>query len=338
MPQSFFSPYPKYLQIRAVLLRRLQDEFAPGDRFPTESALCEEFGVSRETIREALTPLEEQGLIVRGRGAGTIVRQRPEAASERRLTGLVEDFTELKRDTYTTILATEVRPAQEREARGLSVDVGAPIYLVRRLRFLDNAPLAIHDAYLPVEYGVPLARRDLTHTTLLRELQSYLGDILIEDFQEIDACIADPQFAQLLDVAISGPLLQIRRRHIDRAGKPVVFFQSWFRSDRYYATVKFPAPLADADDAVGAPRGSRRQPPAGAVTALFPVPAPEEIGSARGLDIAPEQRQAAARAVARNLSSLAEVAHKLAVGATPADFSITQSSVVASLVEAGRAK
>ena len=40
MQQPFFSPYPKYLQIRAVLLRRLHDEFAAGDRFPTESALC----------------------------------------------------------------------------------------------------------------------------------------------------------------------------------------------------------------------------------------------------------------------------------------------------------
>jgi DNA-binding GntR family transcriptional regulator len=51
MQQPFFSPYPKYLQICAVLLRRPHDEFAAGDRFPTESALCEEFGVSRETIR-----------------------------------------------------------------------------------------------------------------------------------------------------------------------------------------------------------------------------------------------------------------------------------------------
>jgi GntR family transcriptional regulator len=320
MQQPFFSPYPKYLQIRAVLLRRLHDEFAPGDRFPTESALCEEFGVSRETIREALTPLEEQGLIARSRGAGTIVRRRPETAIERRLTGLVEDFTELKRETHTAILATEVRSAQEREARGLSLEQGEPIYLIRRLRFLDGTPLAIHDAYLPVGYGEPLARRDLTRTTILRELQSYLGDILIEDFQEIDASIADPQFAQLLDIPISGPLLQIRRRHVDRGRKPVVFFQSWFRSDRYYATVKFPVPSADAEGP-----GGRVQSRCGNVVVDLAAEAAvssvhECLLQIHGLQIKPEPTRFAARAAERNLSGLAAVRHKLQAVATPRDY------------------
>lgn len=324
MPQPFFSPYPKYLQIRAVLLRRLHDDFAPGDRFPTESALCEEFGVSRETIREALTPLEEQGLIVRGRGAGTIVRRRPETAIERRVTGLVEDFTELKRDTYTTMLATEVRSAQEREARGLAVEPGAPIFFIRRLRFLDGAPLSIHDAYLPVEYGVPLARRDLTRSTILRELQSYLDDVLIEDFQEIDACIADPQFAEQLAVAISGPLLQIRRRHVDRTGKPAVFFVSWFRSDRYYATVKFPVPSADTEGIAGHARGTSGR-TASDLPAAPVIAAPEDIFPAHGLNIDPEPMRIAALAAAHNLNRLAEVSHRLAMGATPAHFNAALS-------------
>jgi len=324
MPQSFFNPYPKYLQIRAVLLRRLQDEFAPGDRFPTEAALCEEFGVSRETIREALAALEEQGLIVRGRGAGTIVRQRPEAAIERRVTGLIEDFTELKRDTYAKLLTAEVRSAQEREARALSVAPGSPVYFIRRLRFLDGAPLVIHDAYLPVEYGVPLARRDLSHTTIQRELRACLGEIPIEDFQEIDACIADPQFADLLKVPISGPLLQIRRRHINDTGKPVVFFVAWLRSDRYYATVKFPRPSVDAE--VGESREMRRRsadaPPETAVVSVS-----EWLLQTHGLRIEPDRMRVAAQTAARNLNSLAGVAHKLPAAATPADYEAMLSSL-----------
>ena len=48
-----FNPFPKYLQIRDALIRRMGSEYAVGDQLPTEHALCEEFSVSRETIREA---------------------------------------------------------------------------------------------------------------------------------------------------------------------------------------------------------------------------------------------------------------------------------------------
>lgn len=242
MAHKFFNPFPRYLQIRNILLRRLQSELAPGDSFPTENALSEEFGVSRETIREALAELEKQGLIERVRGRGTRVKQRPKNSADKRVTGLVEDFTELKRDTWTRHLGTELLTAKPPIGDELQIPADEPLYLIRRLRFLDGSPLAVHEAYMPVEFGVPIARLDLSRTTVSNELQSYFNLELHEDYQTIDATVADPELAKLLEVAVGAPLLQVRRRQLDQKNRAIVFFVSWFRSDRYFATIKFPDP------------------------------------------------------------------------------------------------
>jgi DNA-binding GntR family transcriptional regulator len=74
---TFLDPFPKYLQIREILLRRIEREMRIGDRLPTEHALCEQFGVSRETVRDALGGLEADGMISRTPGQGTFVARLP---------------------------------------------------------------------------------------------------------------------------------------------------------------------------------------------------------------------------------------------------------------------
>ena len=82
----------------------MQEDLRPGDPFPTDRALVCEFGVSRETIREALRGLAKDGWIVRHRGTGTVVARGRPQTTDRRLTGLGESLSDLTDDTRTTVL------------------------------------------------------------------------------------------------------------------------------------------------------------------------------------------------------------------------------------------
>ena len=47
--------------------------YAPGEKIPSSAQLCEEFGVSRTVIREALTSLKVAGRVISRQGAGVYV-------------------------------------------------------------------------------------------------------------------------------------------------------------------------------------------------------------------------------------------------------------------------
>ena len=66
------SPLSLYHQLTRVLISRIRSgEWKVDERMPTERELCELFGVSRITVRQALEELEREGWIVRRQGKGT---------------------------------------------------------------------------------------------------------------------------------------------------------------------------------------------------------------------------------------------------------------------------
>ncbi|MCD5408232.1 extracellular solute-binding protein [Candidatus Bipolaricaulota bacterium] len=71
------STVPLYRQLKEILKEAIRrGEFRPGDRLPTEMELCETFGVSRITVRQALNELANEGFLYRQQGSGTFVNDR----------------------------------------------------------------------------------------------------------------------------------------------------------------------------------------------------------------------------------------------------------------------
>lgn len=64
---------PLYDQLVDILMEKIDHEYRPGDLLPSERELSERYGLSRTTVRLALSELEQLGLVVRKHGRGTFV-------------------------------------------------------------------------------------------------------------------------------------------------------------------------------------------------------------------------------------------------------------------------
>lgn len=107
---------PLYLQVKDQLLKRILDgDYPPGASLPAEPDLCEQFGVSRGTVRQALGVLERDGFVSREQGRGTFVlvggKREGSSSSVSRQIGFVVPYV---RDSFiSTILLGVERAASE---------------------------------------------------------------------------------------------------------------------------------------------------------------------------------------------------------------------------------
>lgn len=257
MAHSFFTPYPKYLQIRELLLRRLARDLMPGDRLPTENALSAEFGVARETVREALSGLEQDGLIVRRRRNGTFVAKRPAAVRERRLTGLSEDFSELKFDTAAVVLDAKATSPPGSVVDMMRLGPHDQVFHIGRLRRFGSEPFSYEEAFLQLEIGQKVAKLDLRNTAIIHELRTRLKLKIWEEHQQVEAVAADSYIAGLLTVAVGAPLLYMVRHFLDEKDRSIAVFWSHLRPDRYYYTLKLERPRGVGQKKLGRGRLAR---------------------------------------------------------------------------------
>jgi GntR family transcriptional regulator len=232
---GFFHPYPKYLQITDILRNRVLTQMQPGERILPEVDLGKQFGVSRETIRQALEPLEREGLITRSRGRGSFVaKPLPFGLPRKKLTGLAEDFVQGL--TYR-LIRKDLTKSDEEMSAFLKLERESFLVQIDRISILDDKPLAYHVALLPANIGMRVMQEDLEHSSIASLLGGPCGFRLEEDQQIIEAETADVQLAEHLGVPIGFPVLFMRRIYISQGELPIAYFKSYYRADRYMYTV-----------------------------------------------------------------------------------------------------
>lgn len=225
-------PAPLYLRLQKHIRGAIQrGDLQPLDALPGERDIAEAFGVSRVTVRKALSALVESGLLRQRQGSGTFVAPAVRKVEQplSRLTSFSEDMRLRGLEPTVEWLGREVSLPSPVEAMRLMLSPSEKVSRLRRLRLAGGVPMAIELATVPARY---LPDPDLVGHSLYAVLEAG-GVRPVRALQRLSAANLAAEDAALLGVATGAAALAIERVSFLASHQPVEFTQSWYRGDAY---------------------------------------------------------------------------------------------------------
>ncbi len=227
------SPVPLYYQLEKVLRKRIvSGKLLPDEAFPTEKHLCQEFGVSRTTVRQALLSLEGDDIIRREQGRGTFINRRNSGEFRLRLYGAVDDLFHLGSKTTLTLSSKSlIRPDLEM-AKEMKLGEGEKVFLFEGVRNLVER-YAFFRAYIPEEVGQNIRLEEVDTPLFIERVEKEALETVNRALQTTTASVADDALAAILKVERGHPLLVIKRIYFSKSGRALELCVTSYPGDVY---------------------------------------------------------------------------------------------------------
>lgn len=204
----------------------------PGERIPSERALCSKLKIARETLRRGVEDLVSEGFLERRPGSGTFV-SRPKITKQFRIASFTEDMRARGFVPSSRVVLSETRHAGGHLCRHLRISPSQDVLVVQRLRLADGTPMAIETLHTPCDLVPGLDGIELENQSFYRAIEARYGLSIAATHQTIEATVTDEAESALLEVPPLSPALFIERTSLAQTGRPVEYVKSVFRGDRY---------------------------------------------------------------------------------------------------------
>jgi len=239
---------PLYQQLASLLRAQIESgELAPGAKVLTEGQLSAQYATSRNTVRQALDVLRNEGLVVSHQGRGSFVRTEPPMRYYASLTGSRSKRLESgrRKDTFRQqveaqgkrgrqVSTVEVVPATTEIAAHLSLTEGEPVAVRRRVMYADDEPLQLGDSYYPLD--IVQDSEIMSETPVVRgtdQILEELGHIPSRYEDEITWRMPSVDEATKLRLSAGIPVGRLLRTSLDQNDRPIEVYQVILPGDKH---------------------------------------------------------------------------------------------------------
>ena len=231
---------PRYYQLKEILEKRIQSgEFQNGDKFPTDEQLCQTYGLSRGTVRQAVDMLVSAGLLRREQGRGTFLNSPQLSPVFFRLANFDEEMKLRGWQPSTKVLKLRAFPASAEVAQHLQIPAGTKAIEIIRLRLADGKPVAYETRYLSYKTCPQLLEEDLESQSIHSLLIDKYAIPLIRACYTVEARVLSQREVEVLQVEPGSAGFAIERVTYTTDDKPVTWYRTVYRGDVYRFSAEF---------------------------------------------------------------------------------------------------
>lgn len=224
-------------EIIAVDIREdiLKGVYRPNERLPFEKIICEKYNVSKMTVKKALDLLVSEGLIVKRRGSGTFIKD----ITEKEIHGIIDrkqfsglTYNSIGHKVTSKILKFTVINADDKIANMLKIEDDSFVYLINRVRYIDDEPIVIEETYMPINI-IPGVKIDDVEGSIYEYIKDKLGLKIQSAHSTIRADKSSENDREYLNLKSDEPVIEVERVAYLENGKAFEYSFARHRYDKY---------------------------------------------------------------------------------------------------------
>ncbi len=240
------SPVPLYYQLQEIIRGRIESgQWGPGQQLPPEAELCQEFNLSRGTVRQALGDLVRDGLLHRRRGKGSFVAA-PKIQQEIQMFAGFTDYVKkvLGTELGNKLISAKVVRADDALASAMEIPEGTELAEIRKVKLMEDRPFFVTVSYIPSSLAVGIEKDDHSKGSLIQLLRSRYGFKTAKMKGWFEPVLVTDYEASLLGVDRGSPAMLYHRVRYSADDRALVFTKNVIRGDMCRITFQ----LSDAED------------------------------------------------------------------------------------------
>ncbi len=226
-------PIPLYFQLKELIVEEIKSGQYPVDSLiPTEKELSEQFGISRTTVRQAVTELVQEGWLYRIKSKGTfIARQKLKQDFLQRLETFRDQMKRLGLEPSTEVLDCRVTKASHEVAENLQIEEGEQVIYLFRRRFGDKEPVVTVETYLPFDKCGFLKDQDFEKVSLYDGLSAREETRIFSAKRLVEAVEANNEDVRYLHVRKGSPIQLVHTVSVNKADVALEYSIARYRGD-----------------------------------------------------------------------------------------------------------